>query len=356
MILQRFIARNLVRGWLLTLAILASVFGLMSFIGELEGARLDYDGIAAARYVLMSLPHQVVGLAPVIALLGSMAALSALSRSNELTIVACTGFPPGKLLGAIAIPTLGLMAVLWVCLEYVTPDLLQSAERQKAALRYRDPVLIPRGGLWSVTANRYTHLSKLLEDRVPSEIDLFEFDENGRLLSALHARTAKIGKGRNWTLQRVQEKRIAEDRLVNLEHDQMAVSNLWSADELPTLTVSGEAMSLSMLHDYSEYLKDTEQPTKMYRGLFWQKLLMPLTAGAMVLLATPMSISSNAGRDKSFGLNMAIGALIGILFYLGTQIIFALGHLFRLSLPLVAALPTILVVCCALVMLRRMRW
>jgi lipopolysaccharide export system permease protein len=356
MILQRFIALNLVRGWLLTVLILGSVFGLMSFIQELEGSRLDYDGLAAARYVVMSLPHQVLGMAPVIALLGSMAALSALCRTNELTIIACTGFPLRKLLGAIAMPTLVLMAGLWVSMEYVTPELLQTAERQKASLRYRDPVLIPRGGLWSVTANRYTHLSKLLEDRVPGEIDLIEFDENGRLLRALSASTAEIGPGRNWTLQEVREKRIQDGELLTLNHEEMEVGNLWSADELPTLSVPGDAMTLSMLYDYSHYLQENEQPTGKYWGLFWQKLLMPLTVGAMVLLATPISISSNAGRNNSFGVNMAIGALVGIMFYLVAQIIFALGHLFRFSQPLVAALPSLIVFVCALVLLRRMRW
>ena len=111
-----------------------------------------------------------------------------------------------------------------------------------------------------------------------------------------------------------------------------------------------------MLGPSGPHLESNDQPTKKYRSLFWQKLLMPLTVGAMILLATPMSISSNAGRDRSFGFNMAIGALVGILFYLGSQIVFALGHLLHLSLPAIAALPSILVLSCALYMLRRMRW
>ena len=83
---------------------------------------------------------------------------------------------------------------------------------------------------------------------------------------------------------------------------------------------------------------------------------MPFTVGAMVLLATPVSANLSAGRDRSFGINLAIGAVIGILFYLGAQIIFALGRLFDLSIPLVAALPSILVALCAAAMLRRMNW
>ena len=83
---------------------------------------------------------------------------------------------------------------------------------------------------------------------------------------------------------------------------------------------------------------------------------MPLTVGAMVLLATPISANLSAGRDRSFGINMAIGAVVGILFYLGAQIIFAMGQLLQLSVPMVAVTPAILVTACALFLLKRMNW
>jgi len=95
---------------------------------------------------------------------------------------------------------------------------------------------------------------------------------------------------------------------------------------------------------------------RKYLSVFWQKILMPLTFGAMVILATPISANLSASRDRSFGLNMAIGAVVGILFYLGAQIVFALGQLLDWSLPLVAGLPAVIVLICALLLLRRMRW
>ena len=53
---------------------------------------------------------------------------------------------------------------------------------------------------------------------------------------------------------------------------------------------------------------------------------------------------------------MAIGALAGILFYLGAQILFALGQLLQLSIPLVAASPAAIVAVVAWGLLRKMRW
>jgi lipopolysaccharide export system permease protein len=76
----------------------------------------------------------------------------------------------------------------------------------------------------------------------------------------------------------------------------------------------------------------------------------------MVLLATPISANLGARRDRSFGLDIALGALVGILFYLGTQIVFALGQLLDLNIPSVALAPTLVIVVCAAILMRRMRW
>lgn len=356
MILQRYIGGNLVKGWLLVLLVLGAVFGLIGFIQELERTRFDYDALAVARYTLMTLPHQLVDLAPVIGLLGSIIALASMDRGNELTVISCSGYSRGRLLGAIALPTLGLMAFLWLCMEYITPLMQQSAEAERQALRYRNEVKIPDGGVWSKNGNRYIHLEKMHKGGIPGDIDLFEFNDGGDLQRALHANKAVVSADRSWLFQGVREKKLVDGQLVSLRHRELEIPNLWSPDELPTLTLDSDSMRLSVLAAYSQYRADGGQPTERYLSTFWQKLLMPLTVGAMVLLATPISANLGGKRNRSFGLDIALGALVGILFYLGTQIIFAMGQLLGLSIPLVALTPTLLILACALLMLQRMNW
>jgi lipopolysaccharide export system permease protein len=356
MILQRYIASSLARGWLMVLFVLAAVFGLISFMTELNHTRFDYNAAAVARYTLFTLPQQVISLAPVVALLGSIVALANLDRFNELTIFSCAGVPLSKLLAAIAMPTLLLMATLWVCMEYVTAPLHQKAEQQRHALRYRNDVRIPDGGVWSRNGDRYIHLGKMHEGGIPGDIDLYEFDEEGHLKLALHAQTAKVSQDRRWLFQKVRQKELVDGELVTSRLPELEIANLWAADELPTLTLSSESMRLSVLYRYSQYLAENRQPTGNYISAFWQKLLMPFTVAAMVLLATPISASLGSRRNRNFGVNMAIGALAGILFYLGAQILFALGQLLQLSIPLVAASPAAIVAVVAWGLLRKMRW
>lgn len=356
MILQRYIATNLVKGWLLVLLVLAAVFGLIGFIQELERTRFGYDALAVARYTVTILPHQMVTLAPVIGLLGSIIALASLDRSNELTIISCSGFSLLRLLAAIALPTLGLMALLWVCMEYITPAMKQAAEAERHALRYRNEVRIPDGGVWSKNGNRYIHLKNMYPDGTPGGISLFEFDDSGHLLRAVKAFKAEVSEDRTWTFQGVREKQLENGRLVTYQHDRLEIDNLWSPDELPTLTLDSDSMRLSVLRRYSQFRADSGQPTEKYLATFWQKLLMPLTVGAMVLLATPISANLGARRNRSFGLDIALGALVGILFYLGTQIVFALGQLLGLNIPMVALTPTLVILACALFLMHRMNW
>jgi lipopolysaccharide export system permease protein len=355
-ILQRYIAASLVRGWLLVLLILGAVFGLIAFIQELDHTRFEYDAIAVAQYTLLTLPERLVSLAPVIALLGSIVALASLDKSNELTIISCAGVALRQLLVAIALPTLVLMLLLWSSMEYLTPVLHQKAEQQRHALRHRNDAKIPDGGVWSKNGNRYIHLGKMHENNVPGDISLFEFSDSGALTLALHAQTAQVSAGRRWRFEGVREKSLVDGKLVTRYLPELEISNLWAAKELPTLTLSSDSMTLSVLYGYSQYLASNGRSMQNYLSAFWQKLTMPLTVAAMVLLATPISANLGARRDRNFGVNMGIGALIGILFYLSAQIVFALGQLLELSIPLVAVSPALAVFACALLLLRRVRW
>lgn len=356
MILQRYIGINLIKGWLLVLFVLGAVFGLISFTEELGKTKGDYNTFAVARYILGVLPNQLVSLAPVIALLGSIVALASLDRYNELTVVSSSGFSLRKLLGAIILPTILLMALLWAAMEYMAPQMQQSAERERHVLRHGQGGFIPGGGVWSTDGTRYIHLGKLSEDNVPLDIDLFEFNDSGGLDRYVRANLAQVSNDRTWKFKEVRVKILVNGEFRNRHHKELEIPNLWAKDELPTLTVQGDTMNLSVLYSYGQYLASNGQPAERYFNAFWQKLMMPLTVLAMVLLATPISASVTAGRDRSMGFNIGLGAVLGIVFYLGAQIVFALGQLLQLNIPLVAITPAVIILIFALVLLRRMRW
>ena len=355
-ILQRYIAGKLIRGWFIVFLVLAAVFGLLGFIQELERVTADYDTIAVVGYTLLTLPQRLLGLAPVIALLGTIIALASLDKANELTVIRSAGMSLRKFLGAIALPTLALMALLWLSVEFIAAPLHQQGEELRYTLRNLHSEVIPDGGVWSKSGKRYIHLGKMLQGYVPGDINLYEFGDNGELLRTLHASKAIVSPDRRWTFEDVRKKQLVDGKLQTTREPELEIANLWSPQELPTLTLTYESMSLSVLHRYSQYLRNNGRSYQQYLSAFWQKLIMPLTVAAMVLLATTVSVSPGTGRNTSFGIKMGIGAVVGILFYLGAQIIFALGLLLHLSIPMVSLVPTIIVTLCAGILLARMHW
>jgi len=111
-----------------------------------------------------------------------------------------------------------------------------------------------------------------------------------------------------------------------------------------------------VLYDYSQYLRSNGRSYQKYLSAFWQRLTMPLAVAAMILLAIPISISLGSGRNFSFGIKMGLGAAVGIFFYLGAQILFALGLLLHVSIPVMSVVPTLIVALCAGILLAKMHW
>lgn len=355
-ILSAYIARNVVLGWLAVTLVLTAVFGLILFIQEIERTAQSYQIAQVAQYVLMIMPQQIINLAPVIALLGTIMALASLDRFNELTIISCAGVPLRRLMTAVAVPTLLLVIFLWVSMEYLAAPLNQQAEQLRFSARNNNSVELPAGGVWSSHNGRYMNLQRMLADGNPGKIRLYEFDENGLLLRFVRAKTAIVEHDRSWSFRNVRQKRIISGRMHTTHPKELEIENLWSRKELPTLTTSSENMSLSVLYSYSQYMKQNNQPSIRYEMAFWQKLTLPLSVAAMVLLATPISASLGSRRSRNFGTNMGIGAAIGISFYLLAQITYSLGQLLGLPLLLVCLLPTAAIGLIALWLLTRMRW
>lgn len=355
-ILQRYLARRLIGAWSLVLLVMTAVFGLLGFIQELERSTSNYDTFAMAKYTLLTLPQRILEMAPVIVLLGTSLALASMEKANELTVIRGSGLSLRRFVGTIAMPTLALMSLLWVGLEFVTTPLHQHGEQLRYTLRNPNSDVIPNGGAWAKNGKRYVHLGKMLEGYVPGDIDLYEFSDDRSLVLALHARKAIVNPDRRWTFVDVRKKELVDGILQTTYEPEMEVANLWAPQELPTLSLTDKSMTLMVLYDYSQYLRSNGRSYQKYLSAFWQRLTMPLAVAAMILLAIPISISLGSGRNFSFGIKMGLGAAVGIFFYLGAQILFALGLLLHVSIPVMSVVPTLIVALCAGILLAKMHW
>jgi lipopolysaccharide export system permease protein len=117
------------------------------------------------------------------------------------------------------------------------------------------------------------------------------------------------------------------------------------------LELPPESLAPSDLYLYIKALRERGQNADNYSLALWQKLVMPLTTGAMVLLSLPFVFGPP--RGMTVGLRITLGASVGISFYLANQIIGYLGLLLEFPAPLTTLTPVALILTIALWQLRQ---
>jgi len=353
--IDRYIAWQLLKDWILVWLVMSAIFGLLAFVDELERIQYKYQTVDVVKYILYTLPQRSMELVPVIVLLGTILALARLNKNSEIIAMRAAGMPLTRFFRAVAVPALLLVALLYGVSEYVAAPLYQQAETDKNLARTGRANLLRGKGLWSVDGQRFFNVRTLRHGKIPSDIYLFQFDTDGKLLNFIYAASAEPADDRSWKLLDATQKTLQNGVLKTTFRKQLATGPFWSPDELPVLPLPITGMTLTGLYDYVQYLHSTGQNWQRAEQLFWQKIALPLTAGVMVLLATPIGASLRSQRSSAFGRNLAIGAGLGIGFYLLLQIINTGSALIGLPPAIVAFIPASLVLAATGWLFSRMR-
>ena len=356
-ILDRYLSKTIFKSQALVLLTLLAIFTLIAFVEELEHVDdpMIYGVPDAIRYVAYTIPQRLLDLSPVIALLGSLIGIALLVKNSELIAIRAAAFSVRRLLLSVTIPATVLVVGLTLLGELVAAPLHQYAEKQRAILRSDKVYLLEGKGLWSNDGQRYFNVRELQHGRIPSGIYIYEFDKAGKLLTYIHANSAEIHNDREWKLIDVEYKTLENGTLVSRHAGELDIGPFWSSNELLVLPLPASSMSLTDLYHYIDYKKSTNQRTDRLELTFWQRISLPLAAAAMMLLAVPVGAGTGALRNAGFGQRITAGAIIGIVFYLGSQLIHTLGLLGNLNAALIALSPVVLVFLATAFLLWRMQ-
>jgi lipopolysaccharide export system permease protein len=112
-------------------------------------------------------------------------------------------------------------------------------------------------------------------------------------------------------------------------------------------------MSPYELYRYIDYLQDSGQATERYELAFWQKLVLPLSAAVMMLLAVPFSLGSP--RSLSIGRQVVLAVAVGVTFHLASQALASLALILELNAAAVTFSPPLLLLFLSLWLLMHSR-
>jgi lipopolysaccharide export system permease protein len=337
-ILYRYLWGSLIKGYLPVLAILLAVFSLFVFVEEVDEVGSGrYTFWAAGEFVLLTLPERFVVLSPFIALLGSIMALGGLANGRELLAMQASGISHYQI--AWVVMQVGIVFVVMVaCLEeYVTPTLDQYAHVSRSIALSNSQVYQGKQGLWFREGNRYIRIKTLKYGEIPQNIDIFEFNRKGEMSAYLYVEEADVQNPQKWILKNIRKKvidgpRVSEEVLPRIEW-----ASPFNREEMRLLTLPAASLAPSDLFRYIKILQRKNQNVLRYELAFWDKIFMPLKTGLMILLALPFAFGPL--RSASAGKRIMIGGLVGIGYYLTTEILEHLGILLGASAFLTTSIP-----------------
>lgn len=333
--LDRYLARNFLLGLIPVALLLAGLFSFLVLTEQLDDVgKGGFTTLSALKVTALMLPTQVLGMLPVIVLLGALTGLGGLANHQEITASRAAGRSPVQL----ARPVL-LASVLVIMLAFLAQSFgVPRWERRALQLRTQVTQIDLDGGsydFWTRTGGRLLRVGEVVMGRVPTDIEIYQLDDRERVVSLIRAERADILSGDDWLLHTVTETVLTGTGATTTTESQRWWRSFLSRTQLDTLIQSPQTLSPTDLLRHIDSLERNQLNAHSFRLAFWQMAGLPLGIFAMALLAVPFVIGSM--RSVSIGQRIALGGGIGMVFYLTEQIVNHLALLYEFN-PILAAL------------------
>ena len=350
--LDRYIGVRFIQSFFLVIFILVSLFSFLEFVAQLDDiGKGSYQLLDVFAYIGLTIPRRVLDMVPMAALLGSIIALGMLADKGELIVMRASGLSVQRICFSVLATGALLMLATGILEEYVAPPMEQHARLSRSLAISDTGILLTKDGFWARQGNSFIHVGKTLAGGIATGLDVYEGDKEGGLRAFIHAREADIHNNKRWVLKDIQKKVIEDQRITTHNLPTMALESFLSTEQVNILELPPDSLSPSDLYQYNQALRQRGQNADTYVLALWQKLAVPLTTGAMVLLALPFVFGPP--RGTTIGLRITVGAMVGIGFYLANQIIGYVGLLLELHPAITTLAPVAAILWIALWRLRQ---
>ena len=353
-----YIARSVIGTVLLTwfvlvgLDLMIALFDQFSDIGE-----GDYGFGRALAHVAYTTPRRSYELFPTAAVIGALMALGQFATSSELTALRALGLSRRRLSLSVAAAVALLTAGMVLNGETLGPWGERQANVLKQTSKSRDTVVARYSGLWAregeIILNaqggqeREDAGQRWLELR---DVNLYEFEEDGRLESIARARIAEHRPGA-WVLRDVTRTRFSGKSV-----DRVQVAEERWASKLDTTALTADLdrpryLGAHELRAAIEYRERNGLDASQFEEHYWGRWFYPLNVLALVLAAAPFAF----GTLRSGGLGKRL--FIGVVFALGFRLVqvqfVQLANVFDLDYRVAYLAPILVMVAVSVALFRR---
>ena len=311
--LFRYFAREILTASLFVLVALLALFAFFDTIRELDDlGRGSYRLTSMLTYVVLSLPTHAYVLLPAAGLIGTLFALARMSEHSELTVMRASGLSLAQL--ALHVAGAGVVVALLTVVigELVTPYTEEAAKGLRLKATRAIVAREFRSGFWVKDDRSFVNIQDVTPETELLNLKIYEFDTSYRLTSISRAEKGTYAGPNRWSLSNVEHTRFDGDRAVLERLPQAVWNSVLTPDILSVLKIVPERMSAVNLRQYIEHLRDNRQKATRYEIAFWNKLLYPVAAIVMMVLAIPFALTS--ARAGGVGAKIVMGILLGLAF------------------------------------------
>jgi len=351
-LIERYIAIATLKALLLASAGLTLLFSLLEFVNQLHDVgKGAYRLIDACLYVVLTAPDRLLQLMPAAMLFACLFALGALAARSELTVMRASGISPNRIVGAVFKLALATLVALFALAQYVIPYAQQMAQTERTSRLATLDAVRGSNSFWAAGDHQFLNVRRFAEVNVPGDIYLYEFSAAGDVRDVIHADRAEVRPDGTWLFESVSRKRFSDTQIDTERLETLVWHSFLRPAQVSLLTLPADSMRPLDLYRYVRDLESRQQPTARYAQALWEKLNMPLSMAAMILIAIPFAFGSL--RTRGMGQRVMIGAMIGIVFTLVQQITSHLALLLNVSPALAATAPSIALMAVASYLYRR---
>jgi lipopolysaccharide export system permease protein len=348
--LRRYLAKEIYGATLFVFAAFLGLFAFFDLIYEMsEVGKGEYKLQHALAFVALSVPSHVYELFPIAVLIGTLYALSHIAANSEYTVMRGSGLSPWR--ASLILFHIGIAFVVGTLVfgELVTPAAERAARKLKLSATTGVVAQEFRTGLWVKDDRRFVNVREILPDTTLSDVRVYEFDSDYRLVSVSFAAGARYAGDNLWRLNDVSQTRFLPAGTTVQRIGELDWTSVLTPEILSVLFVLPERMSAWNLYQYTQHLAENRQKTERYEIAMWKKLVYPLASLVMMALALPFAyVHTRAG---GVGVKVFSGIMLGVLFHMLNSLFSHLGLLQNWRPLYSAILPSLLFLTTAAMMM-----
>ena len=342
--LDFYLAKSVFVGVLVALLIICAIDWLGDLFYQVGRMSVGDKFSDVLVVTLLDIPHKLFEFLPSSMLIGTLFSLGQFAASSELVAVGACGYSRFRVGMISCIAGILIAIVLSVFVEMYVPI----SDKISLAIQQDDKeniLLASDESYWVRDQQRFIRVGRAVSQDLLNDIAIYSFNQQGDIASISEASSA-IRKQGKWSLNEYRSSHFVENK-VTVENSQIhPVQKLFLSSFLQSVTSDPFKMSVQRLYEYIYYLEENHLNAREYRVAFFKRIAVPFVGLAMLLLALPLVFRPR--QLGGAGQRLLIGIVIALLVYFVVESITNGAVVYQFSPILVAFLPVMIILMCAM--------